>query len=452
MKEHARFTSSSLRATGRASLLAVLLLTSLPHAPALGAERTTLTLAEAIDRSLAHAPRLQAMDAREHIALASSREKRARRFPVLDLSAGYTRSSDVPELTLRLPDGPPRTIFPNIPDAYRSRIDGTLPLFTWGEISADIRSAARELEATRLDRTATRSALVLETTTAYWSLATARAEVRVLRRALEAFDVHARDARNREELGLASRNEVLAVEVERDQAELDRLAAEHDAAVLENDLRRLAGLPAGGEIVLADTLGQPVDTGTTPDRVAHGLAARPELGAARARFQAAEWSARSQRAARLPRLSLVGGVEIARPNRRFLPLEDEWNDGWDAGVTLSWRLFDGGRLAASAARARAQAVLLDRSADDLEESIELDIESRFLERETARASVPVAARRVDAAEENRRVTHDRYLEGLAPSSELLDAEVQLLRAHLSHARALAGLRVADARLRHALGE
>ncbi len=56
---------------------------------------------------------------------------------------------------------------------------------------------------------------------------------------------------------MAARNEVLAVEVERDRVELDRLRAEADADVAEANLRRLLDLPPATRVEPAEPLDEP---------------------------------------------------------------------------------------------------------------------------------------------------------------------------------------------------
>ena len=95
---------------------------------------------------------------------------------------------------------------------------------------------------------------MLETKTAYWLLVTSREGVRVLQEAIRAMDAHLTDARNRERFGIAARNEVLAVQVERDRVELDRLRADVAAEVAEANLQRLLDLPPGTRIDPAEPL------------------------------------------------------------------------------------------------------------------------------------------------------------------------------------------------------
>mgnify|MGYP001445114528 CR=1 FL=1 len=56
-----------------------------------------------------------------------------------------------------------------------------------------------------------------------------------------------------------------------------------------------------------------------------------------------------------------------------------------------------------------------------------------------------------SAEENVRVSQDRYRAGVSPSSDLLDAETRLLRVGLERTLAAANLQIARARLDRARG-
>ncbi|HET8646371.1 MAG TPA: TolC family protein, partial [Vicinamibacteria bacterium] len=88
---------------------------------------------------------------------------------------------------------------------------------------------------------------------------------------------------------------------------------------------------------------------------------------------------------------------------------------------------------------------------DLERRIRLEVTQRIEERRTAGARVSLAERSLESARLNHKVAADRYREGVIPSSELLDAEVGLLRAALDRTSAQAALRVAEAALQRATG-
>jgi outer membrane protein len=414
-----------------------------------------LTLDQALERARASSPRLESLSALEQAAEAAQRGAQAERLPLVDLSAGYTRNSGVDEFRLTLPGVGTRTLFPNLPNNYRLHAGAALPLYTGGRVEGAIATAGHQREAAAQDRSGALNDLLLETRTAYWSLVTARESARVLEEAVASYEGHLKDARNRFDVGIAASNEVLSVQVERDRAELARLQAENMAGVANENLARLVGLPLGTRIEPVEPLSVPpapaAPANDTEALMAAALEARPELRALAARAQAARTAVEIQRAAGRPQANLAVGYDYANPNPRIFPQTDSFRGTWSAGVTVSLRAFDGGRVAAAAAQAAAQADALDRQLDDLKSRLRLEVTSRALDLRTAQAALAVAARSLEAARENVRVARDRYQEGVVPSSELLDAETALLRAGLDQTSAATQVRIALANLDRAVG-
>jgi outer membrane protein TolC len=412
----------------------------------------SLTLRQALEQARAAAPALARQRALQNAAEAALRSARDQRLPQVDLTAGYTRNSNVEELTLALPGEELRTIFPNLPNSYRTRAALSLPLYTGGRIEDSIRAADRNLEAAGKDLEAQTADLVLETAFAYWDLVTERETERVLRGALESYEAHLVDARNREQFGLAARNEVLAVQVESDRAELRRLEAENAAAVAHANLVRLLGLPPAARIEPAEPIAAAIGEPDELEKmVQDALRQRPERAALEARVEAAQAAVGVAGAAQRPQLGAEAGYDYANPNRKELPLTGEWKGTWDASVNLAWTVFDSGRTAAEVDRARAELEAVRQQLVDLDQRLRLEVTSRSLELGSARQTVEVAERNLAAAGENRKVAADRYREGVIPSSELLDAEVALLQAGLDQTRAWTRLHLAQASLERAVG-
>jgi outer membrane protein len=483
------------RVAAAATLLLALCASQAPGAPA-GSIR--LTLAEALGRARdasAHLAELRSLAAAAGAGLTGAR---AERLPRIDATASYTRQSDVPELRLTLPGLGTETVFPNIPDNYRGHLGLELPLYTSGRIANAVTANAGQLTAANQDVQQGRADVEQETATAYWSLVTARDSERVLAESLVGYDAHLKESRDRRDVGMAASNEVLAVQVQREQAELARLQAASSAAVANANLLRLLDLPPGTVIEPVEPLAEPTPAAVPPAApsgaplpaptaapgasspaapapappavpaaappaapatadqppetlVAAAEAARPEIVALRSRIAAGRANAAAMRAGLWPQANLSAGYDYANPNPRILPLEPRWKSSWSVGAVVSLSLFDGGRTTAAAAQIDAQADALGHRLEDLERRVRLEVTQRLLELATARQAAAVAGANLDSAHENVRVAHDRYHEGVIPSSELLDAETALLRAGLDRTNALAQVRVALANLERAVG-
>lgn len=411
-----------------------------------------LSLMEALEQARAQAPALERLRYLRGSAEAGLTAARAERLPRLALSASYTRNSNVQELSIPLPAGGERTIFPNLPNDYRTRAALSVPLYTGGSIESSVRAAGSELEASERELEAAAKDLALETAAAYWQLVTARERERVLSEALGAYESHLVDAGNRARFGLAARNEVLAVQVERDRAELRRLEAQQAAEVAQADLVRLLGYAPGAAIEPVEPLAAEIGVeGALEPLVTEALDRRGERAALQARIDAAGAAIDTARAALRPQLGAEAGYDYANPNRKELPLSGVWTGTWDASLRLSWTLFDSGRSAAAASRAAAEVDALRQQLRDLDQRLRLEVTTVYLEQASASRSVEVAQRNLEAARENLEVASDRYREGVIPSAELLDAEVALQEAGLDLTQSWARRRLARASLDRAVG-
>jgi len=410
-----------------------------------------LTLAEAVERAVSVSARLRELGQLQLAADADLGEARGGRLPSTNLTASYTRRSDIPEFLFPTAPGEPSRGFPNLPDNYTVGVRASLPLYTGGRISGGIDAARERQQAAGLDVEAGRRNLTLEVQEAYWGLVTARASERVLREALSAFAAHMKDAENRERFGLAARSEVLAVQVEDERAELRRLKADNAAQIAEANLQRLLQLPPETRIEPTEPVEREgAEPGELEGLVTAALEARPERSGLMARLRAAEARIGIERSGHLPQARFSAGYVYANPNRNYVPPDESWRDSWDVGVEVSLKVFDGGRTSASVARARATAEGLRQRLDDLERGIRLEVTRAYLDLKATRVAVGVAEQALGAARESHRVSAERYREGVIPSSELLDAEVALLDAGLNHTQALAEVQVAAARLDRAV--
>ena len=77
--------------------------------------------------------------------------------------------------------------------------------------------------------------------------------------------------------------------------------------------------------------------------------------------------------------------------------------------------------------------------------------ARVLELDASKEAATVADDEIRAAAETERVVSKRYRQGVATNTEVLDAQLARLQAELDRTRAIANVRLAEARLERALG-
>ena len=410
------------------------------------AAQQALTLEAAIALGLKHSARLAELEARQAGAAAAEAGRDAARLPIVAAQAGYTRTNHVQPYVIPTLGQAPRVLYPDVPDNYRARLDLQWPIYTSGRADALIRAARAEATATAEDLASARADLTLEITLAFWALITARETEQVLGRSIVSLDAHVRDLQARLDQGLIPPNDVLTAEAHRSRQRLLAIEAANAAAIADADLRRLIGGGGGPPLQLTPPAEAPAD--------AYGADAgidRAERRALDQRRAAAEERETAIAASAKPQIFVAGGYDFARPNPRIFPRAEQWEDSWDASVNVSWTLWDGGRRRAEQAEAAATTRAVEARITEFDRQASFDVAARRLEVASARAAIAAADDGIRSAEEARRVVGERYRAGLLTSTDVLDAEIAVLQAQLDRTRAVASLRLADARLTRALG-
>lgn len=408
-----------------------------------------LTLEEALARTTATSHRLGELRAREAAAGAVADQRGAADLPIVSAQAGYLRTNHVDEFGF-VQNGRFQVLYPDVPDNWRSRLDLQWPIYTGGRTAALERAATAERQASGHDLDQARADLRLETTRAFWALVTATEAARVVAESVKRIEAQLGDVRARFDAGFLPPNDVLTVEARVSQQQTLLIQARNQRDAARAELARLMGAPVDADFDAEATLEAPDAVPVTPLVSAPGqradrLALSLRADAAAARMDAA-------RADSKPTVAVVGGVDVARPNPRIFPRKDAWEDSWDLGVNVTWTLWNGGRTAAQVAEARHQLDAARERVAELDSQIALEVRQRRLDLESARAQVATAAAGLRSAAEARRVVAERFSAGVATTTDLLDAQVDQLEAELDRTRALASVKLAEARLARALGQ
>lgn len=417
-----------------------------------------LSLADAVTRGLENSHRIAEAKAREEGARAAVTSAGLAKRPTVGASAAYSRTNHVEEFSFPRPDGTRLVVYPDIPDNVISRLSFQWPIFTAGRTDALERAAAAEAQAAGADIDTTRADLRLEITRAYWATVTAREAVRVLEESQVRAEAQLKDARQRFDVGLIPPNEVSSLDAQRsrERAQLIEASNVREAALI--DLRRLIGADPEAVIEPTDSIEAGASSASgalsasgAQELIQQALSARPERKAMSLRLGGAAERQKAALTANKPTIAFTGGVDYANPNPRIFPRKDEWRESWDVGVSVNWNVLDFGRAKAQAAEASAAVAATRERIAEFDSIVSADVRQRLLDLDSSQAMVRAAGDAVRAAAEARRVITDRFAAGVATSTDVLVAQVALLENELARTRALASVRLAEARLQRSLG-
>ncbi len=411
-----------------------------------------LSVDDAVEATLAAQPRLRAAEAEVRAASARATQAAWQEVGTLDTTGLYTPwqrplqidFSGIPNVV------PPVSFEVKQVQTYSLGATLTQPLWTWGALSANRRSAQKDLAARSQDLGRQRQQMVLEASQAFFTAAAAAAAVSVAEQALAQQQAFARATRSRMEAGSAARLDVLKAELTVKEAESALLTAHHrerlarEALVsLSLDQRfREARLRAAG-----DTFGElPAEA----DAVARALRERPDLEALRRQGEGLDLRVRAIGASSLPSLSLY--ASLTQQNDELARVFRKSGQVYQASLALRWDATAPLRNRPRTAELRALRDVVSEGIRAGEEGVALEVRSALLEAAEAREQVRVAESALATAEEQARVARLAYQEGVLSALEARDAELGLTSARFSLLRARLDRAFSQARLRFAIGD
>jgi outer membrane protein TolC len=249
--------------------------------------------------------------------------------------------------------------------------------------------------------------------------------------------------------GLATQYDVLRVEVQFNEAQSELLRAKDDAILARDKLVQAMGLdPTKDTREIAGELEIPVAEGVGKLRAENGD--RKDLKAIGLRAAAAGHLSSAAGSFWIPKVSL--GAQYTLYNNLTDGLSDwgQYRAAWNAGVFLSWSLFDLTQIAKSK-EAGAQAVQAEKTLAMARIQAPTDLEfwkRRFL---YSAALYQAKASDVKKSEESVRLARAAMKAGVRTNSEVLDAELDLFRARAGVVNALKNSAEARIHLELAIG-
>ena len=344
----------------------------------------------------------------------------------------------------------------NLSDNFAVGASLTIPLSDYVLRLSDAASSAQSSRrAARYSLAAERARVDTDARVLYYNWLRAHGQVFVAQKALERTRARLQDVQAAFNVGSSTQADVMRIEalvansqLALAQAESLRQLTRAQLAIIMSDLG-----PAEyqvGETVPPSTLDAPVD-GNAHKLIAEAWQNRYELKTLDSTLDALENGESATRAAAFPRIEAVGDATYANPNPRYFPPRKEWNATWSVGLTASWNVGQTFLAGAQADELAAQTANIRGQRVRMQAVISSQVISAALDLRTAQAAYATSVITVRSAEESYRVTADRFRVGRATTTDMVNAETDLLGAKQTQINARIDNAIAGLRLQNALG-
>lgn len=412
-----------------------------------------LTLEECLQLGIDNSKELKISKSKISSSEAKITEATSQLLPLLKFQASYQRLSNIPPFEVLLPIFPqPIQISPVILNNYNLKLTLQQPLFTGFRLWSLKGAAENNYESSSYEYKKNLNDVAYNIRSAFWNYYKAMQIKKVIEENLKLTKNHLDDTKNFMKSGLATKNDLLKLEVQYSNTKLQLIESENNIDIVRSNLNKLLNLPleANTEITVSE-----IDTSFTNYKLSNLIEQskenRNDLKSLEYRVKASENGVTAANGGWYPSIYLVGDYYYSKPNQRIIPAENKFKDTWDIGVTLQWDLWNWGYTSSRSTQAEEQKVQAETSLSQLKDAVELEVYQTFLTYKRAVDKINVSRQSVEQSEENYRSTQDKYNQQIATSTDLIDAEVSLLQAKTNLTTALVDYQMAKVKLMKAIG-
>ena len=411
-----------------------------------------LSLEESVSLALKNSVVLHAVQEGVREAEARRKEAFSGFLPKFSTSYSFTRLNTPPSFNFPgFPPIPPSTVITGTEDNYNWALELRQPLFAGGgilagyEISRIGEDIARNAEKTaQLD-------VVKEIRVAYFRILKAERIQEVARQTVEGLQTHRNQAQILYDNGLIPRNDLLFASVELANGNQFLLRAQNGVELAKAGLNTLLRWEINTPLEVEDVLVYRPFEQTWEDCLKAALKDRPEIRISDLQVDQTRKVVKQARSEYFPNVNFIGNYARYGDEPDVSGSAYKNQEGWYLTVVANCNIWEGGR---SQNRVEAGLSREKQAVDaslNVRDRITMELKGAYLGLREAEKQIPTAREAVAQAEENFRITTERYKEQVARTADVIDAQTILTRAKSDYYNALGDYNISLAALERAMG-
>ncbi|MBX7107925.1 MAG: TolC family protein [Chitinophagales bacterium] len=414
----------------------------------------TISLTEAVQMGMQNSRQLQITQAKAAAADAKNKETYDLAYPMVNLSASYSRLSEVPAYLIQYPgETEAHELFPVYLNSYQSRLSASELVFAglrlkYGKSSADYLNLAAAMDVDK-----DKDEVAFNIVAAYFNIYKLMQGVTIINQNLDLVKQRIKELQDGEREGIVLQNDVVRAQLQQSNFELSAIDADNALKTAVYNFNLLIG------ITPPETQTQ-IDTGslftnpslkTLDEYQLIAATTRSDLQSLKTRNLAAMNNLVVEQKDYWPTVFVGGNVYYGNPNTRYIPPVDQFKLTWDIGANLNWNLTTLFTNKHQVAENKAIVLQGTTAYDQLSDAIKSDVYSSYLGYSESTEKLRTLEKAQAQATENYNLMNSRYNNSVALFSDLIDAQSYLLLAQINYALGKADVQVAYYKLLKATG-
>lgn len=412
-----------------------------------------LSLADSINIALENSLSIKSADEGVSYARAKKKETGTGFLPVFSASYAYTRLSEDPYFNF--PGVPPyipsSTITTGTQDNYTLAFEVKQPIFAGGSIYYNYMASKIGEDIACQQKAQNVLSVIEDVKFAYYSILKAAKVKDAAEKSVEMLQGHLDTAKAFYDVRLVPLNDLLRAEVEVANAQKSLLAAENAIEIANSNFNTVLRRGINTPVDIVDNFDVLPFDKRLDDCINTAMNTRPEIKAAIGRCKQSQSILKVEKAGFVPAIGATGHLERYgdEPELQGSPYKDK--DSWYISAAATWNFWEWGRTKDKVDAGRARVNQADNELLQTGDRIALEVKRSWLDLKEAEKQVIVTKSTIRSAEENFRVSSERYKEQIGTAVDVLDAQSLLTKARSDYAKAVGDYNIILARLQRVMG-
>jgi len=414
-----------------------------PTAP--GPEGPPLSLKQAIQTALEKHPSLQSAEFAVRGADARAKQAEAYYYPQVDSSVFQTNGSLRANAVLQ----PAGTLIERNQSDISVGVVARQRIYDFGQTKSRVDAQRSETARFEKDALTRRAQVVLGVEQVYMSVLKRKRLVQIAEQTVRERDVIKQQVETLYRNQIKSKLDLGLVQVQLTDAEFLLIRARNDLAATYAELNNAMGIEGPPAYSLEDLPVVLNDPGDLPALLSDAMGRRPELLSLKERMRTAQHRIDAATRSNFPVVQALGSAgDTEHISDRPALREGGW---WGVGAAVSVPLFTGFLIQNQVAEARAQFREAEAGYLALVRDVQLQVTDSFLDLGTLIRQVKVSQDLLAYAREALSLAQQRYRLGLSSIVEVTQSEIAVTGADTRLAETQYNAKIAEARLRYAVG-
>lgn len=336
-------------------------------------------------------------------------------------------------------------------DNYTWVIEVKQPLFAGGGIVANYQANRLGAEIAATDETTAVQDIVQDVKVTYFNVLKAERLLGVAVQSVEQLEAHRKMAQDFFDAGVIPRNDLLRAEVELANGRQNLVKAENSLEMAKSKFNTVLRREINTPTELEDTLTLKPFTKSLHECQTLALENRSEIKSYTLKIEQSKKMVSMTKSEYFPTINAVGHYERFgdKPGVSGSLYKDQEN--WYVMGVASWNFWEWGRTKNRVDASRSRENQIAYALDNVKDQVTLEVKNAWLTLHEAEKQLAVTQKAIEQAEENYRISRERYREQVGTSTDVLDAQTLLTRTKSDYFNSLSDYNISMARLERAIG-